>query len=159
MANDTTITVIGNLTADPQFEIKPSGLAIVIFTVASTPRTFDRTTNKWIDGEAMFLRCKAFRDLAEHVAESLTKGARVIVTGRLGQFNWETPEGEKRSMLKLDVDDIGPSLLWSTATVKKATRSNSNTASGGEVDPWASDTGTPVAAGVGAGAMSNEPPF
>src|SRR5881409_4071447 len=109
MAGETIITVVGNLTADPELRFTPSGAAVANFTVASTPRTFDKNTNEWKDGEALFLRCSVWRQAAENVAESLTRGARVIVTGRLKQRSYETREGEKRTVVELEVDEIGPS--------------------------------------------------
>ena len=123
MAGDTIITVVGNLTADPELRFTPSGAAVANFTVASTPRTFDRQTNEWKDGEALFLRCNIWREAAENVAESLTRGARVVVTGRLKQRSFETREGEKRTVVELEVDEIGPSLKYATAKVNKASRS------------------------------------
>ena len=123
MAGDTVITVIGNLTADPELRFTPSGAAVANFTVASTPRMFDRQTNEWKDGEALFLRCNIWREAAENVAESLTRGSRVIVSGRLKQRSFETREGEKRTVVELEVDEIGPSLRYATAKVNKASRS------------------------------------
>ncbi|APE17514.1 single-stranded DNA-binding protein [Mycobacterium crocinum] len=123
MAGDTTITVVGNLTADPELRFTPSGAAVANFTVASTPRMFDRQTNEWKDGEALFLRCNIWREAAENVAESLTRGSRVIVQGRLKQRSFETREGEKRTVVELEVDEIGPSLRYATAKVNKASRS------------------------------------
>ena len=123
MAGDTILTVIGNLTADPELRFTPSGAAVANFTVASTPRTFDRQTNEWKDGEALFLRCNIWREAAENVTESLTRGSRVIVTGRLKQRSFETREGEKRTVVELEVDEIGPSLRYATAKVNKASRS------------------------------------
>jgi single-strand DNA-binding protein len=123
VAGDTVITVIGNLTADPELRFTPSGAAVANITVASTPRTFDRQTNEWKDGEALFLRCNIWREAAENVAESLTRGARVIVTGRLKQRSFETREGEKRTVFEVEVDEIGPSLRYATAKVNKASRS------------------------------------
>jgi single-strand DNA-binding protein len=123
VAGDTIITVIGNLTADPELRFTPSGAAVANFTVASTPRIFDRQTNEWKDGEALFLRCNIWREAAENVAESLTRGARVIVSGRLKQRSFETREGEKRTVVELEVDEIGPSLKYATAKVNKASRS------------------------------------
>jgi single-strand DNA-binding protein len=123
VAGDTTITVIGNLTADPELRFTPSGAAVANFTVASTPRMFDRQTNEWKDGEALFLRCAIWREAAENVAESLTRGSRVIVQGRLKQRSFETREGEKRTVIELEVDEIGPSLRYATAKVNKASRS------------------------------------
>ncbi|MEU7765000.1 single-stranded DNA-binding protein [Nocardia sp. NPDC049190] len=123
MAADTSICVIGNLTADPELRFTPSGQAVANFTVASTPRYLDRNTNEWKDGEALFLRCNIWRDAAENVAESLTRGGRVIVSGRLKQRSWTTPEGDKRSVIELEVDEVGPSLRWSTAKVNRTKRS------------------------------------
>src|SRR5213080_2317677 len=123
MAGDTVITVIGNLTSDPELRFTPSGAAVANFTVASTPRTFDRQTNEWKDGEALFLRCNIWREAAENVAESLTRGARVIVSGRLKQRSFETREGEKRTVVELEVDEIGPSLKYATAKVARVQRS------------------------------------
>ncbi|CMQ37019.1 single-stranded DNA-binding protein [Mycobacterium tuberculosis] len=119
MAGDTTITIVGNLTADPELRFTPSGAAVANFTVASTPRIYDRQTGEWKDGEALFLRCNIWREAAENVAESLTRGARVIVSGRLKQRSFETREGEKRTVIEVEVDEIGPSLRYATA---KATR-------------------------------------
>ena len=123
MAGDTTITVVGNLTADPELRFTPSGAAVANFTVASTPRIFDRQSSEWKDGEALFLRCNIWREAAENVAESLTRGSRVIVTGRLKQRSFETREGEKRTVYEVEVDEIGPSLQYATAKVNKASRS------------------------------------
>jgi single-strand DNA-binding protein len=122
MAGETVITVVGNLTSDPELRFTPSGAAVASFTVASTPRTLDRATNEWKDGEALFLRCSIWRQAAENVAESLTRGARVVVQGRLKQRSFETKEGEKRTVIELDVDEIGPSLRYATAKVNKASR-------------------------------------
>ena len=110
MAGDTIITVVGNLTADPELRFTPSGAAVANFTVASTPRIFDRQSNEWKDGDALFMRCSIWREAAENVAESLTRGSRVIVQGRLKQRSYETREGEKRTVVELEVDEIGPSL-------------------------------------------------
>lgn len=123
MAGDTVITVIGNLTADPELRFTPAGAAVANFTVASTPRTFDRQSNEWKDGEALFLRCSVWREAAENAAESLEKGARVIVQGRLKQRSYETKEGERRTVVELEVDEIGPSLRYATAKVSKTSRS------------------------------------
>jgi len=122
VAGDTTITVVGNLTADPELRFTPSGAAVANFTVASTPRIFDRQSSEWKDGEALFLRCNIWREAAENVAESLTRGSRVIVTGRLKQRSFETREGEKRTVFEVEVDEIGPSLRYATAKVNKASR-------------------------------------
>jgi single-strand DNA-binding protein len=152
MANETTITVIGNLTADPELRFTASGVAVANFTVASTPRTFDRATNEWKDGEALFLRASIWRQAAENVAESLTRGARVIVTGRLKQRSFETKEGDKRTVIELDAEEIGPSLRWASATVNKATRRTDNgaPAAASTDDSWS----TPATA-----AGPDEPPF
>ena len=122
MAGDTIITVVGNLTADPELRFTPSGAAVANFTVASTPRIFDRQANEWKDGDALFMRCSIWREAAENVAESLTRGSRVIVQGRLKQRSFETREGEKRTVVELEVDEIGPSLRYATAKVNKASR-------------------------------------
>ena len=120
MAGETIITVVGNLTADPELRYTQNGLAVANFTIASTPRNFDRATNDWKDGEALFLRASVWREFAEHVAGSLTKGSRVIATGRLKQRSYETKEGEKRTSIELEVDEIGPSLRYATAQVTRA---------------------------------------
>ncbi|MFC9514378.1 single-stranded DNA-binding protein [Nocardiaceae bacterium NPDC056970] len=122
MAGDTTITVIGNLTADPELRFTPAGAAVANFTLASTPRTFDRQKNEWMDGQTLFMRCNAWREAAENVAESLTRGSRVIVSGRLVQRSFETREGEKRTVIELEADEIGPSLRYATAKVIKSKR-------------------------------------
>ncbi|KSW29230.1 single-stranded DNA-binding protein [Cellulomonas sp. B6] len=175
MAGETTITVIGNLTGDPELRFTPSGAAVANFTVASTPRTFDRQSNEWKDGETLFLRCSIWREAAESVAESLTKGTRVIVQGRLVQRSYETREGEKRTVYELQVDEVGPSLRYATAKVTKTQRSGGggfgggggsygggggfngggqSSGGGGQTDdPWA----TP--AGGSGGGYSDEPPF
>lgn len=119
MAGETTITLIGNLTADPDLRFTPSGAAVASFTVASTPRTFDRQANEWKDGEAMFLTCSVWRQAAENVAESLQKGMRVIVHGRLKSRSYETREGEKRTVFEVDVDEVGPALRYATAKVTR----------------------------------------
>src|SRR5688572_12308494 len=124
MAGETVITVIGNLTDDPELRFTPSGAAVANFTVASTPRTLDRQTNEWKDGDPLFLRCSIWRQAAENVAESLQRGARVIVSGRLKQRSYETREGEKRTAYELDVEEIGPSLKYATAKVQKMQRSS-----------------------------------
>ena len=122
MAGDTIITIIGNLTADPELRFTPSGAAVANFTVASTPRQFDRQSNEWKDGETLFMRCSVWRDAAENVAESLPQGMRVIVSGRLKSRSYETKEGEKRTVMELDVDEIGPSLRNATAKVNRTQR-------------------------------------
>jgi len=154
MAGETTITLVGNLTADPELRFTPSGAAVANFTVASTPRTFDRQTNEWRDGDAMFLNCAVWRQAAENVAESLQKGMRVIVQGRLRSRSYETREGERRTVFEVDVDEIGPALKYATAKVSRNTGSGQggggrapagSGGSGGNYgeDPWA--TGAPSA--------------
>ena len=128
MAGETPITLVGNLTADPELRFTPSGAAVANFTVASTPRTFDRQSNEWKDGEAMFLNCAVWRQAAENVAESLQKGMRVIVSGRLKSRSYETREGERRTVFEVDVDEIGPALRYATA---KVTRTSSGGGQGG----------------------------
>ena len=123
MAGETVITVVGNLTSDPELRYTKNGLAVANFTIASTPRNFDRASNDWKDGEALFLRASVWREFAEHVAGSLTKGSRVIATGRLKQRSYETKEGEKRTSIELEVDEIGPSLRYATAQVTRAASS------------------------------------
>src|SRR5216117_3662025 len=131
MAGDTIITVIGNLTADPELRFTQSGAAVANFTVASTPRTFDRQSGEWKDGEALFLRCNIWRQSADNVAESLTRGTRVIVSGRLKQRSFETKEGEKRTVVELEVDEVGPSLRYATAKVNKTQRGGGGGFGGG----------------------------
>ena len=178
MAGDTVITIIGNLTADPELRFTPSGAAVANFTVASTPRQFDRQSNEWKDGETLFMRCSVWRDAAENVAESCQRGMRVIVSGRLKSRSYETKEGEKRTVVEMDVDEIGPSLRSATAKVNKTQRGGgggggfgggqgnqgggwSGGSGGGQAeDPWA--TGGPAggqaapAAGGGQGGW-NQP--
>ena len=158
MANETIITVVGNLTAPPELRFTPNGAGVANFTVASTPRTFDRQSNEWKDGEAMFLRCSIWRDAAENVAESLEKGMRVIVQGRLKQRSYETREGEKRTVVEMEVDDVGPALRYATAKVTRTQRGDSGFSGGGGSgggapadDPWAAPSG--------GGAAYDEPPF
>src|SRR3978361_2066862 len=131
VAGDTTIPVGGNLTAGPELRFTPSGAAVANFTVASTPRTFDRQSQEWKDGEALFLRCNVWRQAAENVAESLTRGSRVLVSGRLKQRSFDTKEGEKRTVIELEVDEIGPSLRYATAKVTKASRGEGGGGFGG----------------------------
>jgi single-strand DNA-binding protein len=147
MAGETIITVVGNLTADPELRYTQSGLAVANFTIASTPRTFDRQANDWKDGEALFLRASCWREFAEHVAGSLTKGARVVATGRLKQRSYETKEGEKRTAIELEVDEIGPSLRYATAQVTRA--SGGSTGGGGR--------GAVAAGGAGGAGGAEEP--
>ncbi len=165
MAGETIITVVGNLTADPELRFTPSGAPVANFTVASTPRTFDRQTNEWKDGDAMFLNCAVWRQAAENVAESLTKGMRVIVQGRLRSRTYETREGEKRTVFEIEVEEVGPALRYATAKVTRSSGggggnygggsssggsnwggNNSSDRSSGGTDPWAH-------------AQSDEPPF
>src|SRR5688572_8911678 len=159
MAGETPITVVGNLTADPELRFTPSGAAVANFTVASTPRTFDRQTNEWKDGEALFLNCSVWRQAAENAAESLVRGMRVIVSGRLKARSYETREGEKRTVFEIDVDEVGPSLKYATAKVQKTSRSGTGGGGGGSYgggdDPWSSggnqgggqNAGAPAAGG------------
>jgi single-strand DNA-binding protein len=120
MAGETTITIVGNLTADPELRVTSGNHAVVNFTVASTPRNYDKTTNAWVDGDALFIRCTAWRELAEHIAGSLQKGSRIIAQGTLKQRQYETKEGEKRTSMELELDEIGPSLRYATAQVTRA---------------------------------------
>ncbi|WP_410672519.1 single-stranded DNA-binding protein [Amycolatopsis sp. cmx-4-68] len=124
MAGETMVTVVGNLTTDPELRFTPSGAAVANFTVASTPRTFDRESGAWRDGDAMFLRCNVWRQYAENVAESLGRGARVVVQGRLRQRSYDTKEGEKRTVTELDVDEVGPALRYATAKVTRLSRAS-----------------------------------
>ena len=181
MAGETTITVVGNLTDDPELRFTPSGAAVAKFRIASTPRTLDRQSGEWKDGEPLFLACNIWRDAAEHVAESLQRGARVIVQGRLRQRSYETREGEKRTVYELEVDEIGPSLRYATAKVQKMSRSGgggggfgasgggggagrqSGGGGGGSFDdPWATAAPASPSRSGGTGGGSNfddEPPF
>jgi single-strand DNA-binding protein len=187
MAGETVITVVGNLTDDPELRFTPSGAAVAKFRIASTPRTLDRQSGEWKDGEPLFLACNIWRDAAEHVAESLQRGARVIVQGRLRQRSYETREGEKRTVYELEVDEIGPSLRYATAKVQRMSRSGggggggfgasngggnrqSSGGGGGNFDdPWAtaapasgSGSGSRSGGGGGGGGNSSfddEPPF
>jgi single-strand DNA-binding protein len=156
MAGETVITVVGNLTDDPELRFTPSGAAVANFRVASTPRTFDRQTNEWKDGDPLFLSCSVWRQAAENVAESLQRGMRVVAQGRLKQRSFETREGEKRTVVEMDVDEIGPSLRYATAKVNRTQRGSSTGggfgAAGGAAtdDPW----GSAPPAG-----STDEPPF
>jgi|SRR5689334_2298797 single-strand DNA-binding protein len=170
-AGDTNITVIGNLTDDPELRFTPSGAAVAKFRVASTPRYMDRSTNEWKDGEPLFLACTVWRQAAENVAESLVRGSRVIVSGRLKQRSYETREGEKRTVIELEVDEIGPSLRYATAKVQKMSRSSAGGggfgSSGGggggggnfADDPWASATPANAGGGGSSSSFDDEPPF
>lgn len=131
MAGETVITVVGNLTADPELRFTPSGAAVASFTVASTPRTFDRQSNEWKDADTLFMRCSIWREAAENVAETLTKGTRVVVQGRLVQRSFETREGEKRTVVEMQVDEVGPSLRYATAKVTRSQRGGSGSFGGG----------------------------
>ena len=156
-AGDITVTVVGNLTNDPELRFTPSGAAVASFTVASSSRVLDKATNEWKDGDTTYLRCSVWRQYAENVAESLTKGTRVIVTGRLKQRSYETRECEKRTVMEIDVDDVGPALRYATAKVNRVQRSgggfSGDNGGGGAApadDPWSS---APPAGGF------DEPPF
>ena len=164
MAGETIVTVVGNLVQDAELRFTPSGTAVANFVVASTPRTFDRQSGEWRDGDALFMRCNVWRQQAENVAESLTKGTRVMVTGRLRQRSFETREGEKRTVVELEVDEVGPSLRYATAKVSKVTRSDGGgSREGGRSqssqqaapadDPWGS------APPAGSASLDDEPPF
>jgi single-strand DNA-binding protein len=145
MAGETVITVIGNLTGDPELRFTPSGAAVASFTVASTPRTLDRESGQWKDGDPLFLRCSVWRQYAENVAESLSKGMQVVVQGRLKQRSYETNQGEKRTVVELDVDDVGPTLRFATAKVTKSQRGSGgggggyNGGGGGGGGDWGSN--------------------
>jgi single-strand DNA-binding protein len=156
MANETTITVIGNLANDPELRFIPSGAAVANFTIASTPKTFDKNSNEWKDGETLFLRASAWKEAAENVAESLTKGMRVIVSGRLKSRSYETKEGEKRTVIELEVDEIGPSLKYATATVTKASKGGDRQQAGYQDNQgqWRNQPATQVWGGG-----ESEPPF
>ena len=153
MAGETVITVVGNLTADPELRFTPSGAAVASFTVASTPRTMDRTTNEWKDGDALFLRCSIWRQAAENVAESLTRGMRVVVQGRLQQRSYETREGEKRTVVEMQVDEVGPSLRYATAKVNRTQRGSS----GGGFGGGGADSGPSGGGGGGGFSQENDP--
>jgi single-strand DNA-binding protein len=169
MAGETVITVVGNLVDDPELRFTPSGAAVANFRIASTPRTFDRQTNEWKDGDALFLTCSVWRQAAENVAESLQKGMRVVVQGRLKSRQFETREGEKRTVFEIDVDEVGPSLRYATAKVTRTTRQGGGgggygqssgggggygQSSGGN-DPWA--TPAPQQGGQQGGGQQNDP--
>lgn len=170
MAGETVITVVGNLTADPELRYTQSGLAVANFTIASTPRNFDRASNDWKDGETLFLRASVWREFAEQVAGSLTKGARVVATGRLKMRSYETKEGEKRTSIELDVDEVGPSLRYATAQVTRTSPSRDGGSRGGQSqqsEPWAASapSSAPGASSAGGdvwntpGSHSDETPF
>ena len=175
MAGETVITLVGNLVDDPELRFTPSGAAVAKFRIASTPRTYDRQSGEWKDGESLFLTCNVWRQAAENVAESLQRGMRVIIQGRLRQRSYETREGEKRTVFEVEVDEVGPSLRSATARVNKTTRGSGGNGggsgggfgssggggnSGGGApadDPWA--VATPTGGGGGGGSFSDEPPF
>jgi len=159
MAGETVITVIGNLTADPELRFTPAGAAVANFTIASTPRTFDRQSNEWKDGEALFLRASLWREAAENVAETLTKGMRVIAQGRLRSRSYDTKEGERRTVMELEVDEIGPSLRYASAKVTRTTRGNGEGAAN-RGNNGGGFTGTNNGGGFsgGGGGWSNTPP-
>jgi single-strand DNA-binding protein len=166
MAGETIITVVGNLTADPELRYTQNGLPVANFTIASTPRNFDRAANEWKDGEALFLRASVWREFAEHVAGSLTKGSRVIATGRLKQRSYETKEGEKRTSIELEIDEIGPSLRYATAQVTRAASgAGQGGPSRGQVadQPWSTPGSSTASAGADAwsapGAYGDDTPF
>lgn len=163
-AGDITVTVIGNLTNDPELRFTPSGAAVASFTVASSSRVLDKTTNEWKDGESVFMRCSVWRQYAENVAESLTKGTRVIVSGRLKQRSYETREGEKRTVMELEVEDVGPALRFATAKVNRVQRQGGGFGEGGSGASAGSfssaPTDDPWASGAAGGAPAyDEPPF
>ncbi|MFG1879540.1 single-stranded DNA-binding protein [Sphaerisporangium sp. NPDC049003] len=156
---DTTITVIGNLTADPELRFSQQGVAVAGFTVAASRRVFDQASGQWTDGDTLFIRCSAFRQLAENVVESLARGSRIVVTGRLRQRSYEDKEGIKRTVFEVDAEDVGPSLKWATAKVNKAQRDRAAQPADSlarETDPWAF---APAATGGFGGGSSSEPPF
>jgi len=164
MAGETIITVVGNLTADPELRYTQNGLPVANFTIASTPRNFDRATNEWKDGDALFLRASVWREFAEHVAGSLTKGSRVIATGRLKQRNYQDREGNNRTSIELEVDEIGPSLRYATAQVTRAASGGGGGQPRAQVadEPW-STPGSNNAGGADAwsapGAYGDDTPF
>ena len=171
-AGDVTLTVVGNLTDDPELRFTPSGAAVANFTVASTPRFLDKATNEWKDGDALFLRCSIWRQSAEYVAESLQRGMRVIVQGRLKQRSYETKEGEKRTVFEVEVDEVGPSLRNATAKITKAQRGGGmggggggggygggSSSSGGGFGGGGSAADDPWATPAPGGDFSDEPPF
>jgi len=167
-AGDITITVVGNLTNDPELRFTPSGAAVASFTIASNSRYLDKASNEWKDSEPVYMRCSVWRQYAENVAESLTRGTRVIATGRLKQRSYETREGEKRTVLEMEVDDVGPALRTATAKVTKVARAGGGGFGegggfgGGNDDPWASAPAAGGASDGGAwsgGSSFDEPPF
>lgn len=165
MAGETIVTVIGNLTADPELRFTPSGAGVANFTVASTPRTFDRDTGKWVDGDALFLRCNIWRQPAENASESLRRGDRVVVVGRLKQRSFETREGEKRTVVELDVDELAASVKFATVQVRRASRGESIGSDGirrdaPPDDPWSRPPGGGAGgSAVHSGGYDDPPPF
>ena len=170
MAGDTQITVVGNLVDDPELRFTPSGAAVANFRIASTPRTFDKQSNEWKDGDALFLSCSVWRQAAENVAESLQKGMRVVVQGNLRSRQYETREGEKRTVFEIQVDEVGPSLKYATAKVTRTQRSGGSSYGGGQQgggqgsapadnDPWATPQAAAPQGGApqGGGAPANDP--
>ncbi|MBP2708208.1 single-stranded DNA-binding protein [Microbispora sp. RL4-1S] len=160
MSGETTITITGNLTNDPEIRYTNTGTAVAGFTIATSSRTYNKQLEQWEDGEALFMRCSAWRDLAEHVCESLTRGTRVIATGRLRMRTYQTSEGDNRTVIEMTVDEIGPSLRFATAKVTKTARTRGNSAGGPERDPWhtTAPAGAP-AGGTSGGWSDDEPPF
>jgi single-strand DNA-binding protein len=161
MAGETTLNITGNLTGDPELRFTPSGSAVANFTVAATPRTFDRNSNEWKDGETLFMRCAVWKEAAENVAESLTKGMRVIVSGRLKQRSYDTKEGEKRTVIELEVDEIGPSLKYANAKVNRTQRSGGAAGQGNSDGTWGGQQAQPATASAGGwgNGPDSEPPF
>jgi single-strand DNA-binding protein len=164
MAGETVITVIGNLTNDPELRFTPNGAAVASFTVASTPRTFDRQSNEFKDGDTLFLRCTVWRQAAENVAESLHKGTRVVVQGRLKQRSFETREGEKRTVVELEADEVGVSLRSATAKVSKSSRSSTgggggNGSPGGNGGNSGGGSGSSFGGGGGASSAPSDDPW
>jgi single-strand DNA-binding protein len=151
MAGETVITVVGNLTGDPELRFTPSGAAVANFTIASTPRNFDKQSKEWKDGDTLFLNCSIWRQAAENVAESLQKGMRVVAQGRLKQRSYETREGEKRTVVELDVEEVGPSLKYAAAKVTRVTRGGGSGGFGGGDDPWANQPAAPQGGGAQGG--------
>lgn len=161
MAGETIITLVGNLTADPELRFTPSGAPVANFTVASTPRTFDRQTGEWKDGDAMFINCSIWRQAAENVAETLQKGMRVIVQGRLKSRSYETREGERRTVFEIDVDEVGPSLRYATAKVNRTSGGGGGggyqQGGSGGGDNWSSNQGQQGGGGYGGGGQQSRP--
>ena len=156
---DINLTIVGNITNDPELRFTPSGAAVASFTVASNSRYLDKTTNEWKDGEPVFMRCSVWRQYAENVAESLTRGMRVVATGRLKQRSFETREGEKRTVIELDVDEVGPSLRYASAKVNRTQRGSTSGGFGSSGGDAPSQSEDPWSAAAPAGGFSEEPPF